>query len=232
MRPARLSAAVVVLMLGAAPALAQDGPEPRWTVEGVAGAVSDYRYRGLSLSGDDAAVQAGLTVSHAGGLYGDAYLSSIEEYGAGADGDGAKAEATVTLGWAGAVAGLDVDAGVAAYLYPDGTDVSYVELPAQVGQTRGPLTWTLGAAWAPSGQAALGGRSNRYVWGGLELAPEGLPLTLRTTVGRESGAYAPGGKTDWLVGAVLPLGPLALGLDYVDSDAGDGAVVASLFLSF
>lgn len=227
----RLAAALMLLLLGASPTLAQDAGS-RWTVEGVAGAVSDYRYRGLSLSGGDPAAQAGLTVSHAGGLYGDAYLSSIEEYGAGADGDGARVEATLTLGWAGAVAGFDVDAGVAAYLYPGGTDVSYVELPLQVGRTHGPLTWTLGAAWAPGGQAALGGRSNRYVWGGVELAPDGLPVSVRATAGRESGAYAPGGKTDWLVGAVLPLGPLALGLDYVDSDAGDSAVVASVFLKF
>lgn len=227
-----LLAGVVAIAGIAHPVLAQSASAPRWTVEGTVGAVSDYRFRGLSLSDGAPAAQAGVTVSHASGLYGDAYLSTIDEYGVGSDNDGAKVEATFTAGWAGPIAGLDVDAAVSAYRYPDGSGVSYYEVPVQVGRTHGPVTWTLGAAWAPKGQDALGGRSNRYVWGGVDLAPASLPVSLHGALGHESGAYAPGGKTDWRLGASRPLGPVTLSLDYVDSDADKGAVAASLFVSF
>lgn len=215
--------------LGGSPAKAQNR---YWTVEGSAAVVSDYRYRGYSLSGLDPAVQANLTASNASGLYGDVFVSTIAEYGVGADGDGADVEVTLTAGWAGEVGGFDVDVALSAYQYPDGSDVSYAEIPVQVGQTRGALTWTVGAAWAPGGQDALGGEDNRYIWAGLDLAPSAWPASFRGTVGYEDGAYAPGGKTDWLVGVTAPVGGLRLGLDYVDSDADAAALVARVSVEF
>lgn len=214
---------------GISPANAQDRS---WTVEGSAAVVSDYRYRGYSLSGSDPAVQANLTASHASGFYGDVFVSTIAESGVDADGDGADVEVTLTAGWAGEIGGLEVDLALSAYQYPDGSDVSYAEIPVQVGQTRGALTWTVGAAWAPGGQDALGGEDNRYLWAGLDLAPPAWPVSLRGTVGYEDGAYAPGGKTDWLVGVAAPVGGLRLGLDYVDSDADEAALVARLSVEF
>lgn len=225
--PATLFAA---LTLSGAPALAQSA-DRGWTVEATAGVVSDYRWRGASLSGGDPALQAGATVRHASGFYGDVYVSSIEEYGVGADGDGAEVEVTLTGGWAGTLAGFDVDAGVAAYQYPDGSDVAYVEIPVQAGRTVGPWTWTLGAAFAPA-QSALGDEDNRYVWAGAALAPEAWPVALEATVGREEGAWAPDGKTDWSLGARAPLGPVEISLVWVDSDVDEGAAVAGLFVSF
>lgn len=224
------AALAVGLSLFGAPALAQSA-ENAWTLEATAGVVSDYRWRGTSLSGGDPAVQAGATVSHASGFYVDAYASSIEEYGLGADGDGAEVEITLTGGWAGTLAGFDIDAAVAAYQYPDGSDVAYVEIPVQAGRTVGPWTWTLGAAFAPA-QSALGDEDNRYVWAGAALAPEAWPVAFEATVGREEGAWAPDGKTDWSLGARAPLGPVEIGLAWVDSDVDEGAAVASLFASF
>lgn len=224
------AALAAVLSLCGAPALAQSA-EGAWTLEATAGMVSDYRWRGTSLSGGDPALQAGATFSHASGLYGDVYVSSIEEYGFGADGDGAEIEVTLTAGWAGSLAGFDVDAGVAAYQYPDGSDVAYVEIPVQAGRTVGSWTWTLGAAFAPA-QSALGDEDNHYVWAGAVLAPEAWPLALEATLGREEGAWAPGGKTDWSLGARAPFGPVEIGLAWVDSDVDEGAAVASLFASF
>lgn len=225
----------LVLLLSAAmagPVFAQDGVSAEWTVSGAAGVVSDYRYRGYSLSDGRPAAQAGLTASHSSGVYGDVYVSTIEEYGLGDDGEGAHIEATFSLGWAGAIAGFDIDTAVSAYRYPGGTDVSYFEIPVQAGRTMGALTATVGASWAPGGQRALADESNRYVWGALDLAPETWPVTLRGTIGFEDGAWAPGGKTDWLIGMALPMGPVVLGVDYVDSSTDGGAMVASLFVSF
>lgn len=222
----------VCLCALAGPALAQEESAPSWTVDGTIGVVSDYRYRGYSLSDDAPAAQTGVTVSHASGAYADVYLSTIDEYGLDEAGDGAEIEATLTLGWAGPIAGLDVDAAVATYQYPGGVDVAYYEIPVQVGQTRGIWTWSLGTAWAPSGQTALGDEDNRYLWGGLEAAPAAWPISVHGTVGFEDGAYAPDGKTDWTIGLSLPIGSAVLGADYVDSDAADGVLVASVFYAF
>lgn len=202
-----------------------------WSVEGTVGLVSDYRFRGLSLSGGDPVLQAGVTLSHTSGLYADAYLSGIEEYGVGEDGDGADLEVTLTAGWAGSWLGLDWDAALSAYKYPDGDDVDYLEAPIQASKAFGAYTATVGMAYAPA-QSALGDEDNRYVWAGLDHTPETWPISLSVAVGYEEGAWAPDGKTDWRVGAFLPLGPLTAGVEWIESDAESGALVASAFASF
>ena len=213
-----------------AAASAQDATSD-WSVEATVGAVSDYRFRGISLSGGDPAVQAGATLSHASGFYADVYLSSIEEYGVGDDGDGSKLEMTLTGGWAGSWLGLDWDAALSAYRYPDGDDVDYVEAPVQVSRTFGAATATFGVAYAPE-QSALGDKDNRYVWTGLDYAPEAWLLSLAASIGYEDGAWAPDGKTDWRIGGFIPLGNVTAGVEWIDSDADKGALVASVFASF
>jgi uncharacterized protein (TIGR02001 family) len=227
-KPVLLLASMLAVAALARQAVAEEAP---WSVEGTVGVVSDYRYRGYSLSGGDPALQAGLTASHASGIYGDAYLSSIEEYGAGDDSDGAQVELTLSAGWVGTLAGLDVDAGVSAYRYPGGSGVNYVEFPVQAGRTLGAATWTVGFAYAPS-QSALDDEDNGYVWGSLAYAPTAWPISVAASLGYEAGAYAPGGKTDWSLGLSAPLGPVTIGAAWTDSDADSGALVASAFFSF
>ncbi len=216
-----------VLLMPASNALAQSN----WSLEGTVGVVSDYRYRGYSLSDGDPALQAGLTLGHSSGFYGDVFVSSIDEYGIGADGDGAEVEVTGSLGWAGMLGDFDVDAAVSAYRYPDGDDVNYIEAPVQIGQTVGALTWTVGVAYAPA-QDALSDEDNRYGWAGLSYSPEGWPISLSGVFGYEDGAFAPDGKSDWALGAEHDLGPATLALTWVDSDVDAGALVASAFVKF
>lgn len=209
-------------LLFTCPAVAAD--EPGWTLEGSAGVVSDYRYRGYSLSGGDPALQGGATVSHASGFYGDVWVSTIETYGTDADGGGgSEAEVSTALGWAGEWLGLDVDAAVASYAYPGGIDVDYQEIPVQIGRDFGGLTLTAGFAYAPA-QAALGDDDNRYLWTGAALTGDG-PLTFNAAVGFEEGAFAPDGKTDWSVGVSAPFGPSTVALTWTDSDQEAAALV-------
>ena len=84
--------------------------EGTWKLSGEIGVVSDYQYRGYSLSGGDWALQGGLTVNAPSGFYATVWSSMIEEYGIGADGDGAKAEVDVSLGRAFSAGGIDWDA--------------------------------------------------------------------------------------------------------------------------
>ena len=212
----------------ACPAWAQTAD---WSLTGTVGVVSDYRYRGYSLSDERPALQGGLTASHASGFYGDVFVSTIDEYGVGLDGDGPEVEITGMLGWAGQMGGFDVDVTASTYRYPDGDDVNYVEFPLQIGRTYEALSWAIGVALAPA-QAALGDEENRYGWTSLTYAPSSLPVSFTGSVGYEDGAFAPDGKTDWSVGVARDMGRVSLGLSWIDSDADTGQAVASVFVNF
>jgi uncharacterized protein (TIGR02001 family) len=193
--------------------------------------VSDYRDRGRSDSDGGPAVQGGVTAKLHNGAYASAWASSIAPYGVGPDGHGARVQSDLSLGWSGAVGGLDVDAAAQAHVYPGGTDVNFVEFPLSLSRAAGPWRWTLGGAYSPS-QRALGHQDNLYAWGAL--AWEGQPWRVELRAGREDGAAAPKGKWDWSAGVSHAFGPVTAGLTYVDSDDPEGSatLVASLMLSF
>lgn len=199
------------------------------TVEGGVGAVSDYRFRGVSLSDRKPALQADLTVSHKSGAYAAVFVSTIDEYGQDSDGNGANVELDYTTGWAFTGAGLDFDVAASVYTYPDGVGVNYVELPVQAAKTIGAWTGSVGFAYAPE-QHALE-RSNRYLWIGLDYDGPALPVALSAQVGREDGAYADR-KTDWSLSASRTLGHLQGSASYVDSDRGGGRLVLTLAARF
>lgn len=226
-----VAACVAVLCACGAPTMASAQEAAAWSVDGRVGVVSDYRDRGYTLSAGDAVVQGEATLSHASGGYAGLWASGIEEYGMGPDGDGATIEVTLYAGWAGSTAGFDIDLGVWANVYPDGDDVNYVEFPVQIGRTFGAATFSSGVVWAPS-QTGTGDAANTWVWTRADYAPDSWPVSLHARIGHEDGGFAPDGKTDWLVGLQAPLGPVILGIDWVDSDTEDNALVASVFWGF
>ncbi|MFZ5670398.1 MAG: TorF family putative porin [Pseudomonadota bacterium] len=213
-----LAAAAALLCAGAAQA-AEEG-EARWSLSGTIGVVSDYQYRGYSLSGGDPAVQGDLTLTAPGGWYGTVWTSAIEEYGVGPDGDGALVEVDYSLGRGFSAGGWDWDVAVYYYSYPDATDVNYLEVPVSAARTVGDFTTTLGLAWAPE-QDNLGGEGNTYVYLGGAYAPEHWPVSVSGQIGHEDGAFADG-KYDWQLGLSKSVGPATFGVTWSDSD-GPGA---------
>lgn len=227
MRTSLLIAAACSALAG--PALAQEAEEESgWTVEWEAGVVSDYRFRGYSLSDEQPAAQGGVTVSAPNGLYAYGWASTIDEYGAGADGEGAQVEVDLGFGYAASLAGFDLDVSAVRYVYPGGEDVDYWEIPVSASRSIGDWTLTIGGAYVPE-QGNTGG-DNHYLFAGADwtLATE-RPITLSLLVGREDGAFADD-KTDWSLGASTEVGPVELGVSWVDADAADiqGALVASI----
>ena len=197
------------------------------------GLVSDYRYRGLSLSDEKPALQAGATVSTRGGWYAGTWGSTIAEYGVGPDGDGANLEVDLFAGRAFSLGAYDVDVAVQAYLYPGGSDVNFAEIPVSVSRTAGAWTWSLGAVYTPRQDVAVP-EANHYVSGGFAWQAPDRPWQVSARVGYEDGAFAPGGKVDWEIGASRAVGPVTVGLSYVDTDDDtlDGGFVASLKAGF
>lgn len=225
-----LAAFAALTAAGAASAREAEGEG--WKLSGDIGVVSDYQYRGYSLSGSDWAVQAGLTVAAPHGFYFGVWGSRIEEYGVGSDGDGARVEIDLSVGRTFSAAGWDWDVALLRYGYPDGSDVDYFEIPVSAARTAGAFTTTLGVEYAPR-QDNLGGDDNLYLYIGGDYAPEHWPVSVNAQVGHERGAFADG-KLDWQLGLAKDVGPVSLTLQYSDSDGpgAESAVVGGVSLSF
>lgn len=136
-------------------------------------AVSDYDFRGVTLSAKDPALQASLDWAHDSGFYAGAWVSNID-YGSDIDGD---LELDLYMGFGGETSGgLGWDTGIVWYTYPDSSDISdYPEIWA--GITYGPVTFKQWFTndWSGTDQDALYSEINAS----FEL-PAGFTLNLHT----------------------------------------------------
>ncbi|GAB5349203.1 TorF family putative porin [Alteriqipengyuania sp. 357] len=231
--------ALVAATMIASPAWAQEEEADTGPLEfsGNVTLVSDYRFRGVSFSDEDFAIQGGIDIAHESGFYIGTWASSIEDsalYG--------HSELDVYGGWSGEVApGISFDAGLLYYIYPNGEDLAgdsdYFEPYASVSAALGPVEATVGAAYAWD-QDSLGG-DNIYVYGGLGTAIPDTPLSLSAQLGYSEGSldYGSDGYLDWSLGASYSYDILTLGVSYIDTDlpdapGQDGAVVFSIGASF
>jgi len=243
--------AALAALIAPAAVKAQDVPEPAaLTVSGNVAVVSDYRFRGVSQTGGDIAVQGGLTVTHQSGLYAGAWSSTIDfgKIGAGAIYGGQ--EVDLTAGWSREIAsGITADVGLTYYLYPDGqgSKANFFEPYASLATTYGPARLKLGVnyAWA---QGGLGGEHNVYLYGSADAAIPATPVTLTARLGWQDGPLAgawiaSGGARrqawDWSLGAnATVLRRLTLGVSYGGVSGPslpgvtDDQVVASLMVTF
>ncbi len=129
-----VAASVLAAGLAATPAFADETDPPSdFTISGNAAIVSDYRFRGLSLSGGDFAGQAGIGVSHSSGFYVGTWASNIQgadksvqlDNGLGVvgsydNGSFGSMELDLFAGWTGKVSSaLTADVGLLYYVYPN-----------------------------------------------------------------------------------------------------------------
>jgi len=91
-------------------------PEPDYTLAFNVGAVTEYRYRGISQSRLKPAAQGGIDFSHKSGFYVGTWASTIK-WIKDAGGD-ANAEVDLYGGYKGTVGDFGYDAGVLRYFYP------------------------------------------------------------------------------------------------------------------
>ena len=189
-----LSAAVLLALgLGATPAFADETDPPSdFTFSGYVQGVSDYRFRGYSLSGGDPALQGTVNLNHSSGFYAGAWASSLDANTTPFYGD---VELDLYAGWTGSVAsGLTVDVGVLRYIYPsnDGNGpADYWEPYASVSTTLGPVGAKLGVAYAPDGQDSLFNEDNLYVYTDLSAGIPNTPISLSAHVGYADGIQGP-----------------------------------------
>ena len=204
---------------------------------------SEYRFRGVDLSGGDVAVQGGLDLGHESGFYVGTWASTLDNDTVGY-GD---IELDVYGGWSGDVGeGVALDVGVIGYLYPDAGpgDFDYVEFYSSLGFTFGPAETTVGVAYAPE-QDSLGVTDNLYVYSDVGVGIPNTPVTLTGHLGYTDGFLTftdDGDAFDWSIGAEANIyGPLTLSAAYVGAEGDiapgaydfvDDAFVVTLSASF
>ncbi|MEL6875078.1 MAG: TorF family putative porin [Pseudomonadota bacterium] len=242
-----LTAATAVLLASTAtPALAQEVESSGITISGNAAVTSDYRFRGLSFSDGDIAIQGGIDVAHESGFYVGTWGSSIEDsptFG--------HTELDFYAGWSGDVTdGLSVDVGLLYYFYPNGEGGAagpsdYFEPYASVSTSLGPVELTTGIAYAWS-QSSLGNSDNVYLYTGISGGIPDTPITLNANIGINEGSLGnPAGivgvddYVDWSLSADVALTEnLTATLAYTDTDAPsinsftDSAFVFTLGVAF
>lgn len=196
--------------------------------------VTDYRFRGVSFSSHDAAVQAGVTATTSSGFFLGVWGSSIQSYG------GSELEMDIFGGYNGQLSeNISYTVGLLAYTYPGSDNTHYFEGYGSVSGAVDKLSWTVGAAYAPD-QDNIGMRQGDFYLYTSASYPLSDALSLSAYVAREKGAFGRldgDAKFDWSLGASYNLtDKISLGVSYIDtnydSSLGKATVVASLSASF
>ena len=210
---ASMSVAISAIAISA-PAFAQEAAEEAAgpvTLTGGVAVVSDYRFRGVSLSDKEFAVQPYLTVKHESGLYVGTWASNL------ADNAGDDVEVDLYAGFAG---GEEVTYDVSAtyYMYPGVSSFNYVELTGKLGSTVGPATVGVQLSYVPS-QDNTGDNDNIYFGTNAAIAIPNSPISIVGTMGIEDGAFTAGSeKVDWSLGLTAAVSGFTLGVSYVDAN--------------
>ncbi len=230
----------------AAPATANPAAPPSAiTVSGSVAIASDYRFRGVSQSDRQMAVQGGLTIAHESGFYVGTWASNLAGWGTFG---GANMELDLIGGYKTKLGdGATLDAGLTWYMYPGGANkTDFAEPYVKLSGTTGPVTLTAAAAYAPKQQAigkwyATGADAaagvytrpgakddNLYLSGDGAFAITGTPITAKAHIGHSWGqnglgpnatAVSPTGDYwDWSLGADTTWRNLTFNVSYIDTD--------------
>lgn len=235
----------------AAPAFAQD--ESDISVSANVAMVTDYRFRGVSYSGGDFAIQGGFDIAHSSGFYVGTWASSLDDQTAGY-GD---TELDIYGGYSGAINDtLSFDVGMLIYIYPSaaGTNNDYWEPYASVTAAVGPAEVTAGVAyaWEQDSVSSSFADDNLYLYTDVGFGIPNTPVSVSGHLGYTDGSFSSptyfGNSDDttsfdWSIGASMAVfGPLEVGVSYVgvegkgntvrDNYITDDTIVASLSASF
>ena len=226
-------------------------PTSAFTINGTAAVVSDYRFRGLSQTDKNFALQGSLTVSHSSGFYVSVWGSSIDDYVAA----GGDQELDLIAGFKKTFGGTTVDVGALYYYYPGSSKIianynsDFIEPYIAISHTVGPVTAKVTANYAPKQRAlAFIHAKDDNLYTALDLSATVMGFGLSGHLGHNfTRSFLDVGRhyTDWGVGASYTWKALTFGVNYVDTslpkyyalsgtgkDIAKGGVVGSIGVSF
>jgi uncharacterized protein (TIGR02001 family) len=230
-----------VLAQAAAPA-----DKPDFVLTGNFGITSDYRFRGLQQTDGDPAFQGGFDLAHSSGLYVGTWGSNVSSWAAG-PGTSTKLEVDLYGGYKTEVAGVGVDVGAIAYMYPgsssggatngtvDGSNWRANTQEAYVGLTYGIASFKTSYVLSKNYFASTGGAdASGTLYYDLTLAKEIMPkLTASVHAGytdyKKDAIYQAGGtiaSADPSLQGKLSYADYNVGLAY---DLGNGFTAAAKY---
>ncbi len=190
--------------------------------------VSDYRFRGVSKTNNDFAVQGSLDFFLDSGLYTGIWASNVSDF------RGSDVESNLYLGYNTENNGIIYDVGLTAYVYPGGTNANYVEAYGSVGLDFGLLTSSVGLSYMPS-QSNNGDQDNVYFFGEIRGDIPDTPFSVNFNIGYEDGVFG-NSKWDWKLGTSVAFEQFELGVAYVDTNQpgqrSDSGVIFSIAAFF
>ncbi|MBV7264959.1 TorF family putative porin [Erythrobacter ani] len=196
--------------------------------------VTEYRFRGVDLSGSEIAIQGGFDVNHSSGFYAGTWASSLDEDTVGYG----STELDLYGGWSGNLTeGLSTDIGFIAYTYPDAPpgEFDYYEFYGSLSFSLGPVSTTGGIAYAP-GQNSLdfggGTDDNLYLYTDVSVGIPTTPITVTGHLGYTDGSLTftnDGDAFDWSIGAEANVfGPITVGVAYIGIE-GSPSLISQAF---
>lgn len=197
-------------------------------VTGHVALVSDYRFRGVTFSDSDPALQGSVSAAGPWGLSAGAWASTTSSRnGAGA------AEIDLFISKSVTLKKTTLSVGTTAYLYPGAGTVAYGEATALAARAVGPVDVSAGLNYAWP-QPSLQGRDNLYAF--LNVAApiakvRKSPISLGAGLGYEQGAFFGKEKLDWKLSATAKWKGFDLSVSYVDADLRSPRANASAIFS-
>lgn len=226
----------------AAPAAAQVSLGGGISITGEASATTDYRFRGISQTDGDPALQGYARIDHNSGIHVAAFVSTLDDVSRPG-----QFEARFDVGFSREILlATNIDVGVQYYAFPDNDGVvgaSFFEPYVAVSHTLGPVTAEVGAAYAPA-QDAFGDEDSVNLYADARAGLIILPFSVTGRVSHTSGparfvgALGARDYWDWRVGAERTFGPATIAIEYVDTNLpdtvpqADATLVATLRLGF
>jgi uncharacterized protein (TIGR02001 family) len=177
------------------------------------GFVSDYRFRGISQTQGDPALQIGAQYAFDNGIYLGTWASNVDFV----DGDGANTEVDLFVGFGtNLTEDFAVDAQLLHYFYPSssaGVDYEYTEVIASLSW-KGLITGTIGYSndVFASGQTGI-----YYQLGSSHTVFDDYTISGSIGYYDLDDVYG-GGYTDYSVGVSRAIGPLNVGLAWVSTN--------------
>lgn len=193
---------------------AQEAEGPQWSAN--VAVASDYIFRGVSQTEEDAALSAGVDMTN-GVFYAGAWASNVSFAGDGDTG----VEADIYAGVRPEFAGFALDFGVIGYLYGEtgALDYDYVEFKAGASRAVGPATIGAVVFYSPDFFGASEDEAT-YVEANAAFTPADR-WTVSGAMGRQF-VSSDFDYTTWNVGAAYALtDTLAIDLRYHDTDEHD-----------
>ena len=209
---------------------AAEAPKGPFTLEIDLGLVSDYRFRGISLSNKKFAGQPAITLTHDSGFHIGTWASNIAQNGGG------NVEVDLIGGWGKTLGPIDFDVNATYYVYPGVRDINYVEFISTASHSFGAFTLGSTFAYTPrQGDAA----PKRGIYGAVNgsFAIPKTAFSINGSFGIEDNAFYHN-KRDYSVGVAADFAGFTAGVNYVkashtDGDPlGRGRVVVSLTKAF